>query len=291
MTPVFAAYVAPARARSETWRTALGFGVILAVYFGGLSAAFWAVSVLAQGPDGVARIESGSDPVAMLLLLASFGFAWLGVWVAARLVHRRGWRSLFGHPPRVLADFVLGTVLMLVVGGGLALLALPWLPAVQPAMPAGAWLVLLPLGLAALVVQTGAEELVFRAYLQQQLAARFAARWVWMGLPSALFGLAHYAPGATDGAAVWLVVAATGLFGLIAADLTARTGSLGLAWGLHFANNVLAILVISAMPGLDGLALFRLEAGAGDKLVGLLIFDMALLAVVWAACRAWVARR
>jgi membrane protease YdiL (CAAX protease family) len=210
--------------------------------------------------------------------------------VAVRLVHGRGWRSLFGHPPRVLADFGLGAAAMLGVGGGLGLLALPFLPGLEPALPGGQWLALLPLAVAALLIQTGAEELVFRGYLQQQLAARFARPLVWMLLPSALFGLAHYAPDQA-GHSAWLVVAATGLFGLIAADLTARSGSLGLAWGLHFANNVLAILVISAMPGLDGLALFRLGEDAGALMVPLLGFDMALMVAVWGACRLWLRRR
>jgi len=111
-----------------------------------------------------------------------------------------------------------------------------------------------------------------------------------MVVPSVLFGLAHYGPGA-DPAVIWLVVAATGLFGLIAADLTARSGSLGLAWGLHFANNILAILVISAMAQLDGLALFRVPDGAGAMLVPLILIDMALLVLVWALCRFRLARR
>lgn len=293
MTPQFAAYVAPARPRARLWQTACGFLVIMCVYAGGLAAMAWAIRLVSAGDpvaEGLSRIDEGADPATLLVLLFTFGFAWAGVWVAARMVHRRGWRSLFGHPPRVLADFVLGLSAMLVVGGGLGLLALPWLPALEPALALDAWLVLLPVALVALLIQTGAEELVFRAYLQQQLAARFASPLIWMGVPSALFGMAHYAP---DQGAVttWLLVAATGLFGLIAADLTARTGALGLAWGLHFANNVLAILVISSMPGLDGMALYRLAEGVGDVLVPLLIFDMALMAAVWAACRAWLARR
>lgn len=287
LPPPFAAYVEPARARAEAWRTVLGLGVILAVYLGGISAVGLG---LAWAGIGLDRIADGSDPLAMLALLSTFGFGWLGVWLAARGLHRRGWRSLFGHPARVLRDFVLGMLVMLVVGGGLGALALPWLPGIELAKPPAAWAALLPLALGALLIQTGAEELVFRGYLQQQIAARTAKPLAWMVLPSVLFGLAHHAPGA-DAALVWLVVAATGLFGLIAADLTARSGSLGLAWGLHFANNVLAILVISAMADLDGLALFRLDDGAQALLVPLILFDMALLVLVWAVCRFRLARR
>lgn len=182
--------------------------------------------------------------------------------------------------------------MMVVVGGGLGLALLPFAPALEPATPGGVWLVFLPLALFGILIQTGAEELVFRGYLQQQLAARFASPLVWLVFPSVLFGLAHYAPDALGGHA-WLVVAATGLFGLIAADLTARSGALGLAWGLHFANNALAILVVSAMGGLDGLALFRVPEGAepAGGMGSMILADMVLMSVVWGACVLWLRRR
>jgi membrane protease YdiL (CAAX protease family) len=294
MSPAFAAYVAPARARAELWRTALGFGLIVAVYFATLSAvgaAIWGLGrlgLLAEGGPG--RVALGSDPAAMLLLLYSFLGGWLAVWLVVRRLHRRGLASVIGPPRRVLADFLLGVAALVGIGGGLGLLALPWLPPLQPATPPGLWLALLPLALPAVLVQTGAEELVFRGYLQQQLAARFAAPAVWRLGPSLLFGLAHAAPG-EPAAVAWLVVGATALFGLIAADLTARSGSLGLAWGLHFANNLLALLVVAAMAGLDGLALLRLPEASAELLVALVLFDMALLVAVWATCRLVLSRR
>lgn len=295
LPPPFAAYIAPARAFPQLWRLVLGLVLIAGVYFlwmalmGGL---LWLVS----GPEGMAprlqTIGQGGDPVSLLLLLSTFAGMALGVWAAARLLHKRGWRSLFGRPPVVLRDFVLGVGAMLVVGGGLGLLMLPFLPPLEPATPLRVWLMFLPLALLGIGLQTGAEELVFRGYLQQQLAVRSSSPLAWMLLPSLLFGMAHFAP-AEMGANAWLVVAATGLFGLIAADLTARTGALGLAWGLHFANNCLAILLVSSMAGLDGLALFQLPEGANhaDTLRPLLLIDMALMGAVWAACRLWLRSR
>lgn len=295
LPPLFTAYIAPARAYPQIWRLALGLALIAGVYFswmaflGGL---LW----LASGLDGLDLrlrvIGQGGDPWSLLLLLSTFAGMALGVWAAARLLHKRGLRSLFGRPAAVLRDFSLGVGVMLVVGGGLSLVLLPFLPPLEAGVPLRLWLMFLPLALLGIGLQTAAEELVFRGYLQQQLAARFTTPLVWMVLPSVLFGLAHYAP-SEMGENTWLVVATTGLFGLIAADLTARTGALGLAWGLHFANNFLAILLISAMGGLDGLALFQLPEGAAhaDVMRPLLLADMALMGVVWAACRLWLRRR
>lgn len=290
MTPIYAAHIAPARARAEPWRTALGFLLIVAIYLAVTMALGWGVLVSGMLESDVPGLPAGTDPRLMLILLFGFGGGWLGLWLVLRLLHRRSLRSVMGHPPRVLADFVLGAVVLFAVGGGLSLLMLPFLPPFEMGVPPAAWLMLLPLALVAVAVQTGAEEVVFRGYLQQQLAARFASPLVWMLGPSVLFGLAHYAP-ESYAAATLLVLAATGLFGLIAADLTARTGSVGLAWGLHFANNVLAILVVSVAPGLDGLALLRLSEDAAGLLVPLILADMALLGAVWAACRFVLARR
>jgi len=295
LPPLFAAYIAPARAYPQIWRLVLGLALIAAVYFawmallGGL---LWLASGL-QGLDlRLQTIGQGADPWSLLLLLSTFIGMALGAWAAARLLHKRGWRSLFGRPAVVLRDFALGVAVMLVVGGGLGLTFLPFLPSLEPGTPLPVWLMFLPLALLGIALQTAAEELVFRGYLQQQLAARFASPLVWMVLPSVLFGMAHYAP-TEMGANTWLVVAVTGLFGLIAADLTARTGALGLAWGLHFANNCLAILLISAMGGLDGLALFQLPTGPAhaEVLRPLLLADMVLMGVVWAACRLMLRRR
>jgi len=294
MTPAFARFTAPAQRRPELWRLFLGIGVIAACYFGWIAAMsgfFWLAAGAGRIDRALAGVGTGGTPWSVIALLATFIGAWIGVWAAVRLLHARSLGSVFGRGPAVLRDFAAGIVVTAIIAAaGLALL--PFAPPLEPATPAAIWLAFLPLALVGLLIQTGAEELVFRGYLQQQLAARFASPLAWMVLPSVLFGLAHYAPGMAP-ASPWLIVGVTGFFGLIAADLTARSGNIGLAWGLHFANNFIAILIISAMSGLDGLALFRVAdpQGAAMGLEALLIADMALMALAWALARVWLARR
>ncbi|MFN4101862.1 MAG: lysostaphin resistance A-like protein, partial [Pararhodobacter sp.] len=236
-------------------------------------------------------IAGGADPWSLILLLSTFLGAWLGTWVTMRFLHRRRMRSLLGRAPLVLRDFVIGVLAMVIIGGGLTLAMAPMLPELQLTGDTGLWLAFLPLALFCVLIQTGAEEIVFRGYLQSQLAARFARPLIYLTVPSILFGFAHY-NAAELGANAWLVVAATALFGLIASDLTQRTGALGFAWGLHFANNVLAILIVSVAGGLDGLALLQPVEPTGEGLLRpLLIADMLLMVAVWAACRLWIRRR
>ncbi len=287
-SPVYETYIAPARARPQVWRLLLGLLLIALVYV------LWLVLVgggvvMVGGLDRVeqrlADIGQGSDPMTLAVLLFTFAGMGFGAMLAARLLHGRPMGSLFGRAPVVLRDFALGFGIL----GGLAVVTgLPSLLFVdlEPGLAFEVWIRFLPVMLVGLLIQTGAEELVFRGYLQQQLAARFRSPLVWMVLPSVLFGLAHYAP-AEMGANAWYVVLATGVFGLVAADLTARTGSLGLAWGLHFANNIFAILFITAGGALDGMALGRLPYGPDDIEVmrPLILADMALIGIAWGLCR------
>ncbi|MEZ5750892.1 MAG: type II CAAX endopeptidase family protein [Paracoccaceae bacterium] len=287
--------VAPAMPTRALWRLGAGILVIMAVYVGvmvaiGLSFAWW------LGLDGLEsalrNVPEAQDPVALLTLLGTFIGGWIGLAAALRAVHKRKLGSVMGRAPIVLRDFALGVALMVVVGGGLSLFLVPMLPPIQVQTPPETWFLFLVPALLGILIQTGAEEAVFRGYIQSQIAARFPARIVWLVIPNILFGLAHFSPDQM-GQNTWLVVLATGMFGLYLSDLTARTGSLGLAWGLHFANNVIAILIVNIAGALNGLALLGFEDGTVTQnlVATLLIADLVIGFIVWVACRIWLRRR
>ena len=146
---------------------------------------------------------------------------------------------------------------------------------------------LAPIVLPAILVQTAAEELAFRGYLMQGLAARFRSRWVWWLLPAALFGALHWNPG-EFGPNAWLVALSTGLIGLVLADVTVRTGNLSAAIGLHFANNVASLLVVSLPSPLAGLSLYLARIDPSDAAAVRLLL-LADLATTLAAYAAWLA--
>lgn len=227
-----------------------------------------------------------SEPSGTLLLLLSFSGLMLGAMLAARLMHKRMGRTLFGPKTRVLRDFVRAFsavgILMIV---SLVLWSVSY--DALPNLDFRVWLTLLPFTVLGLLIQTGAEEAVFRGYLQQQLAARFRETWVWLFIPSFLFGIVHYNP-ATSPEATWLVIIAASLFGLAAADLTARTGSLGAAWGFHFANNFFAVALLSTEGTITGLSLYRTPYSIDQtaQFDVLLFLDLGFLVLAW-----WLVRR
>ncbi|MBM2575160.1 CPBP family intramembrane metalloprotease [Jannaschia sp. Os4] len=291
-TPAFDRFVAPARRRPQIWRLVLGC-VVAGVTYVGLFFGVIVAAALSLGiwPLDVALLEllTAETPRSVLIVLATFAGMMIGPMLAARLLHARSGRSLFG--PGTGRAFVPALLITLGLFGAI-LLILPQPFALVPNLPPGAWAVALVPALAGLALQTGAEEVLFRGYLQQQLAARFRHPLVWMGLPSVLFGLGHFDP-TSQGANAWLIVAATTLFGLVAADLTRATGSIGAAWGFHMANNMTAMLVLAVDGPLSGLALYVTPFDAADTetLRPLIAQDMIVTVIAWALLRLWFAKR
>jgi uncharacterized protein len=282
-----APFVAPARLRPEIWRLVVGLLLSVAVYFLGVAGVFLLVMAWSglEGARGwMAEMAGSAGPTGTLLLLATFVGMALGPMLAVRLFHRRSVRSLFGPLDRLWRHFLVTAAICIVAFAVSALVPSP-MPTPLPNLEVALWASFLPLALVGVLIQTGAEEVLFRGYLQQQLAARFASPIMWMILPSALFAVLHYQP-ELMGANAWLVVAAVFLFAVLAADLTAVTGSIGAAWGLHFVNNALAILLVATDGPLSGLALYMAPISPADEQIRPLLFlDMMTTVALWAVLR------
>lgn len=272
--------------RPALWRLVLGVATAVPVL------ALWVALLirLRASLRGAGFVDTAADTLALgaetpqaaiLTLLAVAGLG-LGTLVAARLWQGRGPRSLIGPGPRTLRHAAIAAATAL---SFLVLLAAATLPASDPLtlnMPPATWLAWLPLGLAALILQTGGEELLFRGYLQSQLAARFRSRLIPILVPSILFGIAHYVPGFPPTAALAYVLIAT-LFGILAADLTQRTGSIGAAWGFHLANNALAVLIVAPAGSISGLALWQTSTAFGPEALTspLATLEVLVLLATW----------
>lgn len=282
----FTAFVAPARRRPQIWRVLLGCVVVVAVMalWGGAS---FGVLVWAFGMPGaldwLAGLAEPTTPAVTLLLLSTFFGMALGTIAAAKLLHGRGLASLIGPGRAALRDFGIATgVVAVFYAGSIGLWSVTATP--EPNLPPGLWAMVLPVAIVLIVVQTGAEELLFRGYLMQQIAARFGIRALSYIVPSAIFGLLHLDP-ATMGGNAWVIVASTTLVGLIAADLTYVSGTLGAAWGLHFANNVAALTVVATKGTITGLSLYLTPYAADDLSPYLLGVDAVVLLAVWLVLR------
>lgn len=215
----------------------------------GVTVVFYAVPLfiyaLLPTDAAIEHFAFGDTTLGALGQLFTFGLFAIGLLVLVRRVHGINFWSLIGPAGAVLYDLrrTAYAVMLLMF---LLEFATPRIDFADIAIvrPLGQWLLLLPVALLAILIQSGTEELFFRGYLQQQFGRLSSSRLIWLVLPSVLFGAGHYFSGYGPADGILYVIWAT-LLGLSCADLTARTGNIGAAVGLHLTNNAFAMLLVS----------------------------------------------
>lgn len=283
--------VAQARPSAGLGRLAGGVGLII-LGFMVLNISFY--RMLEQLPDWPAilhEMRSGGSPRALWIMLANFLPLLIVLALVLNLLHQRGLRTLLG--PRILVTLDLRRVLrpLIVLFGIVMILPKPegFAPVAHTAF--GSWVLLAPVSLVLIALQVSTEELLFRGYLQSQLAARFRSPVAWILVPSLLFGALHFDP-VTYGENAMPLAIWSFLFALAAADLTARSGNLGAAIALHLVNNVSALMIVATQGYWDGLAWFVVPFGPGDTdaVRSLLPLEALMLLCSWLVARIAIRR-
>lgn len=227
-------------------------------------------------------------------VFASFLFWWGALAVVVIVVHKRSLRSVYSPPAFKIRDGLQQCVPVALILSGIigvsfvvsflfgtlpVLRNIEWLP----------WLVFVLVMIPLIIMQSTAEEMVFRGYLQQQLAVRFRSAWVWMVLPSAVFAALHY-----DSEAVfnsYALILSVFIFALVMADVTRLSGSLMPAMFLHSINNILAVLVISLPDDLGAVTLYwvDVESMTYEQLEFLWLTDTLAFVIFWVLWRLYYA--
>ncbi|MEL6450568.1 MAG: CPBP family intramembrane glutamic endopeptidase [Pseudomonadota bacterium] len=283
-------FVAPARAAPQLWRLFLGL-ILAAGIFLALSQMIFGTLFSLMPPETARAIvadgQTGQTAGGLLILLFQLGLMAVAAGLVVIMVHKRRPLSLFGPLGLAVRQFTVVLIAMVLLT--FVLWLLPPYDFGEPLernMALGRWLLLLPIALFAVLIQSGAEEVFFRGYIQQQLAARFRSPLIWAVVPAVLFGLGHYLP-ESAGSNAWTIALWATVFGILMADLTARAGTLGPAMAVHFANNVSAILLTSVADEMSGLALYVLPFGIRDEaqMAAWLPVDFSFMLVSWLAAR------
>jgi uncharacterized protein len=111
---------------------------------------------------------------------------------------------------------------------------------------ASAFLPYLLIAFTLLPIQTTAEELFFRGWIQRWLDNGKKKQWSISILSGAIFSLPHLANPEVAGNELIFPIISFGATGFMLAWVTYRDKSLELAIGAHFANNLLAALLVSS---------------------------------------------
>lgn len=262
----FVAYVDLARnGKNAPWRIVLGIVLILLVGIVASVVCFGGGLVILALRDGYPLTHLDTQDIRILMedriglfaTLLTNASLWVGVWLAMMILHRRSIRDLLGAERKLYwRDFVRAAAVTFIVG----LVAGPVGAAIDPTAARTdvsllEWVAWAPLVLVLCFLQTSAEEVVFRGYLHQTLAARFARPLIWLALPTVLFTLIHWEGDAlaTMNAALLLIILA---MSLSMTALLIASGNLGAAMGMHFGNNISVVLLVSNTPQLGSAALF-----------------------------------
>lgn len=290
----YAAYewmLSTARPQNAAWRPIAGLILVFLVTV--LTSLAGGLAMFAFGVfDGAGNLELLIlDSAGTLAVLFLFGGLTLATFGVAYLLHGRLFQSLCGPYRAASRDFLRALKWLIIVVALMLLVPMPGEVTLTRVMEPRIWIGLIPTALAAIFVQTSAEEVLFRGYLQTQLAARFSSPLLWMLPPAVIFGMLHYDPQTMGENASYVVIWAT-LFGLAAGDLTARAGNIGPAVAFHFVNNFSAMMIVAAPGPLSGLALYHLPFEASDPALfdNMMVLELANLLLLWLACRVAIRR-
>ena len=207
----------------------------------------WATGTLLM--PGLLGATTGIDPsksaaTGLAHLLSTFTLAFLAIPLVVRILHRRpGWSVALAQPAGPVRDLRRGIGIAMISLLTIDLLSGLWEPITFTGIDLRQWLPLAAVAVVGFAIQAGSEELLFRGYLMQFTHRLTSTPALVVGLPALGFAAMHWgnldqfgnnplqlAPylllGATLGWAAW------------------RTGSLGLPFGIHWANNTYGVLII-----------------------------------------------
>jgi hypothetical protein len=247
---VFAPGDLAARNRSHFYFASLGVFLLSAYFLQGLIGAVL-VAWGAQDPAIQRVVETLKKGILQVpwdwffaLIGVSFLAYILSLAFALRVVHARALRTVLTDRSRfdwsrVARGFLLYAALL----AGPFLLYLLTSPQPPPVhFEPTAFLKLMLISSAALIIQTSAEEMVFRGYLMQFMASFTASPLFIIGVPSLLFALAHL--GNPELAADPGVFGFYLGFGVFMGFIAVRDRSLELTIGAHFANNLITAVLV-----------------------------------------------
>lgn len=267
-----------ARGKNAWWRYVLGW--LVALFFALVICVVLLIPPIVLGwfPSDPAQLQSPKNPVIFFSIIGISFVALLGGFAAvAPLLHGKSPLDLLGS--WAWSDVATGVgiwlvVLMVTTGIAYAMRPDGFTVTLQGMTLAGVLVTVV-----ALIIQTFAEEYVFRGYLTQGLwlgTKNIATASLISGL---LFGAMHIPNGIPQ--AIWATV-----FGIVLSVVAIRTGSIAFGAGLHAINNIFgAVIVVSGEDVFAGAPalltqttpdLFWWDVGAGMAL---------LLGVAWLILR------
>ena len=144
------------------------------------------------------------------------------------------------------------------------------------------------LSLTLIPIQSSYEEIMFRGYLAQGVAAWTKNKWMVILLPSLLFGSLHILNPEIQEYGFWITMPQYIIFGLVFGLVTVLDNGTEIAMGAHSANNAfLSIVITSKASVLQTNALFVQQNINPQKDLIMLFVVFALFIVILSIIYKW----
>ncbi len=239
------------RGKTDFWRYLIGSLIIAIVASIGQLPLLFAV-----------LLKSGFDPMALqadrlmqtldknsttFFILISFAIGFIGLWVALKFLHEINLKTITTTRKKVdWKRVLLGFSLVGIFTSVSVLVSYQMTPGnyIWNFKP-DKFLILFVMAIVLVPIQTSLEEFIFRGYLMQGFGVLAKNRWFPLIMTSLIFGLLHIANPEVGkmGYSILIFYIGTGLFlGII----TLMDEGTELALGFHAANNLIAILLVTA---------------------------------------------
>lgn len=275
--------------RNSWWRFILAIILILFMWqvIGALPVAalfLWGIIHQNLPVTGSASLPGMDTPAGFIAFMLASVLFLAGIYLSVRFIHQRPFLTLI-TPARSIAwkRLFQGFGLWFLLAALMSLLeALLYPGRYVWSFDGQRFVPFVFLALIFIPIQTGAEELFFRAYLLQGFGLRARNLWVLCTLSGLAFGLPHLL---NPEAAVNFILFGIYYFafGFCLAYVTLRDGRLELALGAHAANNLFSVIfanyTISALPSPSLFTVSVLDAyySVPAALVAMLIFAVLLV--------------
>jgi membrane protease YdiL (CAAX protease family) len=278
------------RQHAKIWRILVGLIIFTIVYVTPLVILGGMIAIFSASPS--TDFTLGTTPIDLAMIMATFIPAWFGIRFAMFWPFRTTLQSLYGVANRLnWRDLSIGFSFAFCILCVLEIITALFLTGpgtgyeAQLVSTPDVWLMWFAPLFALILVQVGAEELLFRGYLLRTIWARGGRFWWAIFIPSFVFGLGHFSPN-EFGPNAWLYAANTTVTGIILCAVTIWRGNMGAAFGLHLGVNCFSILILSNKGYLSGGALFLNQAAPDAPITGIAFAAATLieigLYVVWA---------
>jgi len=221
-------------------------------------------------------------------MLLTFPPLIFGLWIALKLIHKRGFKTLMtAHTHFRWARVFQSMAVFWIIAGTMTLIAhFTGFNKVEGVFDGSKFFLYAAISLALIPLQSATEEIMLRGYLNQGLGKYIRNPWIVFFITSAMFASLHLGnPEAAEGAANGKLLITMGsyfAFGMFACVLTYIDGGLESAIGVHAANNLYA----SVLLGYDNSALptptaFKTGLNANTDFIFTLLTLALVCLVLW----------